>query len=742
MTHEQHPAALDGIPLEKKVALLSGRDFWTTQSLPEAGIDGVTMADGPHGLRKQSGEHDHLAMYDSDPATCFPPAVAVGTSWDVDVAARVGAAIGREAVAQGVHLVLGPGVNIKRSPLCGRNFEYYSEDPCLSGALAAAFVRHLQAQGPGVSVKHFAANNQETNRQTISADVDPRTLREIYLPAFEHVVREAGPATVMAAYNKINGVFACENRWLLTDLLREEWGFKGAVVSDWNAVVDRVAALRAGLDLEMPGGDAGRDHEVLQAVRAGDLDESVVEVSVRRIAVLDARRAGGTAQVDLDAHHALARELAAECAVLLRNEHDTLPLTGGARIAVLGELAERPRIQGGGSAHVNAYRVDIPVEEIRAVAAAHGSAVAYAAGYRLDASGSPELLAEAVAAARQCDVAVVFAGLSERWESEGVDRDSLDLPAEQVELIRAVAGVAPRTVVVLSNGGVVSLEPWHDDVDAVLEAFVLGQGGGRAIADLLFGLRSPSGHLAETIPVRLHDHASSLNFPGEQGHVRYGEGIYVGYRQFSTFGTPVRYPFGHGLSYTSFVTRAVSARATGPDSVTVEVEVENTGGREGKHVVQVYVATTAGPVRRPVRELRAFTKINLSPGQRETVRFELGRRAFAYWDIDAGAWVVAPGTYEIQVGPDAHTVEVTTSVELAGEIVTRQVTLDSTIGAWLEHPVISAPTLEALGFADATISEEHMAMVRSMTMRQFINISGLDLPVERLQELAATSRTH
>ncbi|WP_246005566.1 glycoside hydrolase family 3 C-terminal domain-containing protein [[Actinomadura] parvosata] len=481
---------------------------------------------------------------------------------------------------------------------------------------------------------------------------------------------------------------------------------------------------------------------MLEAVRAGDLDASVIDLSVRRIAGLDARRGSRTAGVDLDAHHALARELAAECAVLLRNEHDTLPLRGGVRIAVLGALAEHPRIQGGGSAHVNAYRVDVPVEEIRAVAAAHGSAVAYATGYRLDEPGSEELVAEAVAAARQCDVAVVFAGLSERWESEGVDRDSLDLPAEQVELIRAVAGVAPRTVVVLSNGGVVSLEPWHDDVDAVLEAFVLGQGGGRAIAELLLGVRNPSGHLAETIPVRLHDHASSLNFPGEQGHVRYGEGIFVGYRQFSTFGTPVRYPFGHGLSYTTFVTRSVSARVTGPDSVTVEVEVENTGGREGKHVVQVYVATTAGPVRRPVRELRAFTKIELSPGQRETVRFELGRRAFAYWDIDAGAWVVAPGTYEVQVGPDAHTVEVTASVELAGEIVAREVTLDSTIGAWLEHPVISAPTLQALGFADATISEEHMAMVRSMTMRQFITISGLDLPVERLQELAATSRTH
>ncbi|GAA3383457.1 beta-glucosidase [Cryptosporangium minutisporangium] len=731
----------DDIALEKKVTLLSGRDFWSTESLPEAGVEGVAMADGPHGLRRQSGEHDHLALFTSDPATCFPPAVAVGTSWDVDVAARIGAAIGREAVAQGVDLVLGPGVNIKRSPLCGRNFEYYSEDPHLSGVLGAAFVRALQAQGPGVSVKHFAANNQETNRQTISADVDARTLREIYLPAFERVVREAAPATVMAAYNKVNGVFASENRWLLTDLLRNEWGFEGAVVSDWNAVVDRVAALRAGLDLEMPGGNAGRGHEVLAAVRAGELDESVVDTSVRRIAALDARRSVHRVDVDLDAHHALAQELAAECAVLLRNERNTLPLRAGVRIAVLGELASQPRIQGGGSAHVNPHRVDVPVDEIRALAAAHGSSVVYTAGYRLDEATPDELREEAVRAAAACDVAIVFAGLTERWESEGVDRDSIDLPAEQVALVRAVASAAPRTVVVLSNGGIVSLEPWHDDVDAVLEAFVLGQGGGRAIAELLFGVRSPSGHLAETIPLRLQDHASSLNFPGEQGHVRYGEGVYVGYRQFSTFGTPVRYPFGHGLSYTTFVTRSLSAQVTGPDTVTVEVEVENTGERAGKHVVQVYVGTTAGPVRRPTRELRGFTKVELGPGQVETVRFELDRRAFAYWDLDADAWVVAPGTYAVQVGPDAHTVEVSTRVELSGDVLARAITLDSAIGAWLEHPVIGTPTLRALGFANAPISDEHLAMVKSMTMRQFITISGLDLPVARLEELAATSRT-
>lgn len=729
-------------PIEKKVNLLSGQDFWTTESLPEAHVQGVRMSDGPHGLRHQSGSHDHLAMFASDLATCFPPAVAVGSSWDPELAGHIGAAVGREAVAQGVDIVLGPGVNIKRSPLCGRNFEYYAEDPHLSGALGVAFVRALQAEGPGVSLKHFAANNQETNRQTISSDVDARTLREIYLLAFERVITEARPATVMASYNKINGVFASQNHWLLTQVLREEWGFEGAVVSDWNAVVDRVAALRAGMDLEMPGGDAGRDHEVLAAVRAGELDEAVVDQSAARVAALDRFRASAPGVVDMDAHHDVAREVAAECAVLLRNERTTLPLRRGAHLAVIGRLAIEPRLQGGGSANVNPYRVDVPEQEIRSIAQQYGGSVTFAEGYHLDGDdgGASELVGAAIQAAAASDVAVVFAGLSERREAEGVDRESLDLPAEQVALIRAVSEVAPRTVVVLSNGGIVQLEGWHDDVDAILEAFVLGQGGGRAVAELLFGERNPSGHLAESIPLRLEDHASTLNFPGEMGHVRYGEGVFVGYRQFSTFGVPVRYPFGHGLSYTTFCTRSLEALATGADTVQIQVEVENTGEVAGKHVVQLYVSTAAGAVRRPVRELREFVKVYLEPGQRETLHFSLGRRAFAYWDIDVDQWVVAPGSYTLQVGADAHTVVAEASVELAGDVIAREVDLDSTVGAWFDHPAIGESTFQLLGFGQAAIPEEQLAMVRSMTMRQFLTMSGAPVPTENLDELIAATR--
>src|SRR3954452_9718007 len=620
------PDDLDGLTLEEKAALLSGRDFWSTK--PVDGLPAVVLTDGPHGVRRQAGDFDALGIFENLPATCFPPAVAVGSSWDPSVAERIGAAIATEARALGVPVVLGPGVNIKRSPLCGRNFEYYSEDPLLAGMLGAAHVRGQQGEGVGASVKHFAANNQETQRMQVSADVDERTLREIYLPAFERVVTEARPATVMCAYNKVNGVYASQHRWLLTEVLREEWGFRGAVVSDWGAVDDRVAALEAGLDLQMPGDHGAGNALVVDAVRAGRLDESVVDRSVRRVAALAELVTEPTAGFDVEAHHALARELAAGCAVLLKNDGGALPLTAGARIAVVGEFARTPRFQGGGSSHVNATRVD------DALTALADLQPAFAPGFTLDGSGDAAALREeAVAVARDAEVAVLFAGLAETDESEGFDRTTIDLPAAQVELIRAVAAVAARTVVVLSAGSVVSLEGWHDDVDAVLAGFLLGQAGGSALAALLTGRANPSGRLAETIPLRLADTPSHLNFPGEQGHVRYGEGVMVGYRHYSTVGRPVRYPFGHGLSYTTFETSDLQVRTTGAAGATVTLTVTNTGERAGRHVVQVYVATTAGPVRRPARELRAFTKVSLGPGESTSLAFELDRRAFAYWDV-------------------------------------------------------------------------------------------------------------
>lgn len=729
-----------GIPAERKASLLSGQNFWETEPIEELGLPAVTLADGTYGLRHQSGSHDHLAVYDSDPATCFPPGVAIGSSWDPKVAARLGSAIGKEALAQGVHIVLGPGINIKRSPLCGRNFEYYSEDPFLTGALGVAFTRGLQKEGPGVSVKHFAANNQETNRQTISADVDERTLREIYLPAFERVVTEAHPATVMASYNKINGVFAAANPWLLTGLLRDEWGFEGVVVSDWNAVTDRVESLRAGLDLEMPGGSAGHDDDVRAALRSGELQESELDASVARLAGLVKYVPTAPTDVNYAAHHEVARELAADCAVLLKNDSQTLPLRHGVRLAVLGKFAEKLRYQGGGSAHVNATQVDQPLDAIKMLAADRGASVAYSRGFVIDGADETDLLDEARETARDCDVAVIFAGLDERAETEGIDREDLDLPGNQVELIRAVAAIAPRTVVVLSNGGVVSLEGWHDDVEAILEAFLLGQGGGHAIAEILFGLANPSGHLAESIPRRLNDHPSSLNFPGERGHVRYGEGVMVGYRYFTTFDAPVRYPFGHGLTYTTFTSSAPHVAVSANDEVTVSLEVTNTGDIAGKHVVQVYVATEAGPVRRPVRELRGFAKVYLEPGETTAVSIDLPRRAFAYWDIQYGRWVVSPGDYRIQVCQDAATVLHEEQISLVGETVFTELTMETPLGEWFEHPQVGVQVFDALGLTGVDVSPEHLAMMSSMTMAQFIHISGLPVEAEILARLMRDSR--
>jgi beta-glucosidase len=737
-----------GLSLEQKASLLSGQDFWTTKAIPAAGIPSIVLSDGPHGIRLQDGAGDHLGINDSLPSTCFPLAVAVGSSWDPEVAAAVGAAVGREALSLGVSVVLGPGINIKRSPLCGRNFEYYSEDPYLSGVLGAAHVNALQAQGPGASVKHFAANNQEHERMRTSADVDDRTLREIYLPAFERVVTEAAPATVMCSYNKVNGVYASHNRWLLTEVLREDWGFTGAVVSDWGAVSDRVAGVAAGMDLEMPGSGGGTDAQIVAAVREGRLDEALVDASVRRVLALAELPHMATGDLDADAHHAIARRLAGECVVLLKNDAAVLPLGDRQRLAVVGAFAETPRHQGAGSSHINPTRLDVPLDTIQSLAAARGTTVHFADGFTLDGSGDAQgLLDEALAVARAADVAVIFAGLGDRDESEGFDRTTLALPDEQIAVIRAVAAVAERTVVVLSNGGIVSLEGWHDDVDAILEGWLLGQAAGSALADVLFGVVNPSGHLAESIPMRLEDNPSWLNFPGEQGHVRYGEGVFVGYRYYESAGVPVRYPFGHGLSYTTFRTDALTLEATGDDSVTAKITVTNTGDRAGKHVVQLYVAGAPGPVRRPARELRAFAKVALDPGQSRTVELALDRRAFAYWDVTADRWVVAAGDYLVQVGQDVSTIVAEQPIVLTGDTVSRALTLESTVGDWFGHPVVGPVIMQGMAAgmteeqaAQAADNPDQLKMVESMPMQQFLAFTGNAFPPEALEQLMALSR--
>ncbi|MFC7886208.1 glycoside hydrolase family 3 C-terminal domain-containing protein [Streptomyces sp. NPDC057376] len=734
---------LTALSLEEKASLLSGGDFWSTRSLDRAGVRPVVLTDGPHGIRRQKKGADHLGFHASEPATCFPPAVAMASSWDPLLAARVGEAVGREARARGVGVVLGPGVNIKRSPLCGRNFEYFSEDPLLTGVLGAAFVRGLQEQGVGATVKHFAANNQETDRMRVSADVDERTLREIYLAAFERVVTEAAPAAVMSAYNRINGVPASENRWLLTDVLRTEWGFQGAVVSDWGGVGDRVAALAAGLDLQMPGPNDAHVAAVVDAVRRGDLDEALVDASARRVAALAELAVDEDPDASVPAeHHELARAAAADCVVLLKNDDRVLPLAYGVRLAVIGEFAAEPQFQGGGSSLVNATRVDTPLDALKAL----GNPVTYAPGFSTAGEGdAAELREEALRTAREAEVAVVFAGL--RGDTEGSDRDHLSLPPEQVALIREVASVAPRTVVVLATGGVVSLEEWHDDADAIVAGWLLGQAVGGALADVLSGAVNPSGRLAESIPLRLEDNPSYLTFPGEAGHVRYGEGVMVGYRHYESVGRAVRYPFGYGLSYTEFRTGEPVVDIDGDDTATVRVTVTNTGERTGKHVVQVYVATTAGRVRRPLRELRAFSKVELAPGESREVELRLGRRAFAYWDIEGSRWTVAPGQYTVQIAENASQVVAERTVTLTGDTDAVVLTLDSAIGDWFAHPV-AGPMLQEALLAGATEEQrrEHeansdlMEMVASIPAGQYLHFPGVPVTADDLNQILEATR--
>jgi beta-glucosidase len=728
------------LSLEQKAGLVSGDGPWSTISLPEHGIPPVRLSDGPHGLRLMTdGGGDNLGLSESAPATCFPPAVAIGSSWDPAVAERIGTAIAQEARAAGVDIVLGPGVNIKRSPLCGRNFEYLSEDPLVSGVLGTAFVRALQAGGVGASVKHFAANNQETDRMRVSSDVDERTLREIYLPAFERVVREAQPATVMCSYNRINGVFSSENRWLLTEVLRGEWGFEGAVVSDWGAVHDPVAAVHAGVDLEMPGSEGRNPPIIAAAVRAGVLAEADLDTAVHRVLELSRWHGAAEGDVDFDVHHQVAREVAAQCAVLLKND-GALPLRRSSTLAVIGEFARTPRYQGGGSSRVNSARTESFLEAVIEYADAQ---VDFQPGFTLDGSGDPVTMrSTAVAAAGRADVALVFAGLRESDESEGYDRTTIELPADQIELIREVAATASRTVVMLSHGGVVSMEDWHDDVDAILDGFLLGQAGGAAIADLLYGVVNPSGRLAETIPRRLVDNPSASNFPGEEGHVLYGERVLVGYRGYTTLGRPVRYPFGHGLSYTTFRMAGFRVGVTGEDSAVASVHVTNAGDRAGAHVVQVYVDATAhGQMLRPQRELRAFSKVFLEPGHTAQVALPLDRRAFAYWDGPERNWVVDPGEYTVQLGWDAENIHAEQAVDLEGDVVIRQLTRWSTLAEWLEHPLVG-PTLRE-DVADPRfqyITQPRVVRVTgTMPMGRIIDFLRDDLPEGTFDMLMAKS---
>jgi len=673
--------------LEEKAALCTGASPWTTTPVERLDIPELIMSDGPHGVRRVPDVN--AMVIESLPATCFPTASCLASTWDVDLLHKMGEALAEECIALNVDVLLGPGANMKRSPLGGRNFEYFSEDPYLAGEMAASLIDGIQSRGVGTSLKHYAANNQEFQRFSISAEVDERTLREIYLPAFEKAVKQARPWTVMCSYNKVNGTFASEHHYLLTDILKNEWGFEGLVVSDWGAVRDRVAALKGGLDLEMPGPQERRVQAVLDAIRSRELDEAVLDEAVRRILniVFKAKETPKNGTFDVDAHHELAHKIATEGMVLLKN-NGLLPLKGQQHIAVIGRAAENAHFQGGGSSHINPTKVAVPFKELKAQSG--NAEVTYAEGYPTDDSFRQDMIDQAVGLAQSADVAVLYIALPTFKESEGYDRSDLDLTDQQVALIKAVSNVQPQTVVVLNNGAPVAMSEWIDGVAAVLEGWMMGQAGGAAIADVLFGRVNPCGKLAETFPLKISDTPAHLNWPGGAGEVRYGEGLFIGYRYYDAKEMPVLFPFGYGLSYTQFAysNAKVSAETFGAaDGLTVTVDVTNTGDLAGKEILQVYVHDQQSGLVRPEKELKGFAKVELQPGETRSVSIPLDFRAFAYYHPEYKEWITEDGDFDILIGASAtdirHTLKVTLESSLGLPCILDK---ESTIREWMADP--------------------------------------------------------
>ena len=678
------------LTLEEKASLCSGLNAWETKPIERVGVPSIMMTDGPHGLRKQVKGQDHLGIFASVPATCFPAACATASSFDEDLINEMGKALAVECINEDVSIILGPGTNIKRSPLCGRNFEYFSEDPYLSAKMSKAHINGVQELGVGTSLKHYVANEQETLRMCISSEVDERTLREIYLAAFEEPVKDAQPTTVMCSYNQVNGVFACQNEYILTKILREEWGFEGFVVSDWGAVVDRVKGLAAGLELQMPATGGVHDAMIVEAVNKGELSLAVLDRAVERILkitfdtiITDEQKKKHPC--DLDKHNALARKIAGECIVLLKNDDNVLPISKDKKVAFVGEFFEKPRYQGGGSSHINAYKITPAKDEMGVFENA-----GYVKGFSIDSDDTDSaLLAEAVKLAKVNEICVIFAGLPDRYESEGYDRKHLKLPANQEELIKKIAEVQPNTVVVLHNGSPVEM-PWINDVKAVIEAYLGGQATGAAVMDIISGAVNPSGKLAETFPLKLADNPSHLNFPGSRDKVEYREGVFVGYRYYDKKEMPVLFPFGYGLSYSSFAYSGLLVdkdEALDTDTVTVNVNIKNTGKVAGKEVVQLYVAPLSTREVRPLKELKGFKKVSLNPGEEKTVKFELNKRSFAFYDVDIKDWRVEAGEYEILIGSSSRDIHLSKVINVKPIVpYKRPITLNSPMFEVMEDP--------------------------------------------------------
>ncbi len=744
MEREKIQNLISQMTLEEKAGMCSGADFWKLKCVERLGIPQVMVTDGPHGVRKQAEAADHLGINESEKAICFPAGCATASSFDRDLIRRQGELLGQECQAMNVSTILGPAMNIKRSPLCGRNFEYYSEDPYVSTEIAAALIEGVQSKNVGTSVKHFVANNQEKRRMTNSSDADERTLREIYLASFEGAIKKAKPWTVMSSYNRITGEFVGDNKEYLTDILRKEWGFDGYVVSDWGAVNDRISSLAAGLDLEMPPGDYENDRLIVKAVQEGKLDESVVDQACERILNIIFRYTENRdekAVFDYEKDHKAAAEIEAECMVLLKNENDILPLTSDKKIAFIGKYAKTPRYQGGGSSHINSWKVESALEAAKEIPELAN--VTFAEGYQDEKDEViEELQMKAVKVAAEADVAVLFLGLPDNFESEGYDRKHMNLPNCQNELVEKVLEVQKHVVVVLHNGSAVIM-PWKDQVEGILEAYLGGEAVGKAVAEVLAGIKNPSGRLAETFPLRLEDTPCYLTYGKGFDNADYREGVFVGYRYYTSRKMETAFPFGHGLSYTTFAYSDLQLdkkEMTDKESVQVSVKVKNTGNRAGKTVVQLYVEAPETEVIRPVRELRGFEKIFLEAGEEKTVTFILGERAFAYWNTLIHDWYAEEGTYKVMIGENADQMCVGEEITVhPTKELPKTYSLNTCLGELMRDPkaqAVMAPFMQGMAQNDAAtdmaeanandqsgvVNQEMMAaMMEGMPLRQLLS---------------------
>ncbi|WP_417527674.1 glycoside hydrolase family 3 C-terminal domain-containing protein [Marinomonas shanghaiensis] len=670
MSNTKIKPLLNALTLEEKAMLCGGKDFWNLHGVERLNLPSIMVTDGPHGLRKQDGEGDHVGLNAAVKATCFPTASGLAATWNTKLIEEMGVALGKECRAEEVSVLLGPGTNIKRNPLGGRNFEYFSEDPLLAGDMSAAWIKGVQSQGVGTSLKHFAVNNHEHCRMTVDAVVDQRTLREIYLPAFERAVKQTQPWTVMCSYNKVNGTYAAEHKQLLDDILVKEWGFEGIIVTDWGANNDRVEGVKNGQHLEMPSSGDMSTKKIIAAVESGQLTMEALDKSVARVLKLilksQASLESDKVKADLNAHHELAARIAEETCVLLKNDN-LLPVAVGKKVAVIGSLANNTRYQGAGSSKINPFKLEQPLDEIKKQFGAHN--VTYTAGYHLNDTEDSAEIVNAVELAKQADVVFLFAGLTPKYESEGFDRQHLNLPQVQLDLINALGDQLAKTVVILQNGAPVVL-PFVEKVPAILEAYLGGQAGASAIAKVLSGDVNPSGKLAETFPVILDDVPSQTYFPGSTKQVQYREAIWVGYRYFDTTGTKALFPFGHGLSYTNFtyyhLTLLSGDKAPFNESASIKLQITitNTGNRAGAEVVQCYVGQKSPSQPRPAKELKAFEKVFLEPGESKEIVFELNYRAFAYWHQEKATWVAESGEYQIHIGASVADIRDTASIVL------------------------------------------------------------------------------